>query len=121
MYYLTIKIQPWLVTQRMNKLAMLIALLVLATSAGVQAQSGGTSKGQAGAGPVDYARKANTSQTQGKGVPYSKDKEQQRRIEAKGGTPAANGSATPSQGNTKSGKKPGSKSGSASSGNGRNQ
>ena len=89
---------------------------MLAGYASVWAQSGGASKGQAGAGPTNYARKANTSQTQGKGIPYPKDKEQQGRAEAKGGTPATTGSSASSgstnigQGNMKSGKKSGTKS-----------
>jgi hypothetical protein len=94
----------------MKKIATLIIPLLLAGTISVWAQSGGVSKGQKGAGPVDYSRKAKTSQTEGKGVPYSKDKEQQR-SEAKGGVPAAsspsagNGLSTSGQSSTKSGKK----------------
>lgn len=55
-------------------------MLLLGAVVSVQAQSGGTSNsGQQGSSPQNNARKANTSQTLGKGVPFSKDAEQQGR------------------------------------------
>ncbi|MBD2705095.1 hypothetical protein IC229_31000 [Spirosoma sp. BT702] len=61
----------------MKTILLIIPLLLLAGR--IQAQSDGAGKGQAGAGPVNQARKANTGLTQGNGVPYSKDNKTKRR------------------------------------------
>ncbi|NEU65474.1 hypothetical protein [Spirosoma agri] len=112
----------------MKKIAAIITFLVLGGQLSGQAQSGSVSKGQRGAAPVNYAEKANTSQTQGNGVPYSKDKEQrQSRADAKSGSPTTprssvgNGSSTGGQGGTSPSKKSGAKMSRQSSGSGTNQ
>lgn len=63
----------------MKKIGIILTLLLLAGVVSVQAQSGGASKGQQGTLSTTNDQKANASQMQGKGVPYTKDKEQQGR------------------------------------------
>ncbi|GAB4035657.1 hypothetical protein [Spirosoma jeollabukense] len=85
----------------MKKIATAFIVLMLAGYGSVRAQSGSVSKGQTGAGPTNYARKANSSQTLGKSADNPQDKDQQqRRTEAKGGTPAASGSSAGSHSST---------------------
>lgn len=96
-------------------MTLAITLLVGATSAWAQsAGSQNSNAGRQGSSTMNNARKANTSQTMGKGVPYNKDKEQ-RRSEAKGGTPTSTGSSATAQ-TRKSGAKAGTSSPKSGSG-----
>ncbi|WP_420151558.1 hypothetical protein [Spirosoma sp.] len=81
----------------MKKLRMLFTVILLTGCVSVWAQSTtGAAKGQRGASPTpaNNGSKATNSQLEGKGVPYSKEKEQQQsRASAKGSTAAASRSA----------------------------
>ncbi len=107
----------------MKNTGLILGILLLAAVTGVQAQSGGGAltgnTGQQGSSPQNNGRKANTSQTMGKGVPYSKDAEQKSRIKAKQAGDATTG-ATGDVGR-KQGGKLSKKGGTASSGKATNQ
>lgn len=117
----------------MKKIMLIIPALLLAgfMQTRVQAQSGGNSVGSGGqtnSSQSTNAKKANTSQTLGNGVPFNKDKEQrQSRSGIQSGTPPnskktmGSGTQPSGQGSTKQGTKAGAKTGGSSAGNGNSQ
>lgn len=80
----------------MKRLSTLLIIILLAGASETWAQGGSyprnSNAGRQGSSLQNNARKANTSQTMGNGVPYNKDAEQKRAI-AKGST-STNGGPT---------------------------
>jgi hypothetical protein len=83
----------------MKKVIMSSAMLLLVAALSVQAQQAGGrtsgNSGQQGSSPQNNARKANTSQTAGKGVPYTKEAEQKGRSTSASAGVANNKSVSP--------------------------
>ncbi|GAB2563797.1 hypothetical protein [Spirosoma aerophilum] len=80
----------------MKRLSIALIIILLAGTSDAWAQGGSfprnSNSGRQGSSLQNNARKANTSQTMGNGVPYNKDAEQKRAI-AKGST-STNGGPT---------------------------
>ncbi|GAB3939739.1 hypothetical protein GCM10028805_00600 [Spirosoma harenae] len=75
----------------MKKSISILSVLLLAAPVSLWAQSGGAAKGQAAASPVNAAPKANSSQLEGKGVPYPKNKTAKRPVSNKPVPPSSVG------------------------------